>query len=224
MTALLRVMTWNVRSLRDDTEALVEVVQACRPHVLCLQEAPRFARWRSRRAALARRCGLLVAAGQRDAGVGLLVALSVDVKQVADRLLSPQRGLHQRGIAAAALQIAGRRVVVASTHLGLDPDQRLRHAAEARQWLDALELPLVLAADVNEPPGDPAWARLSAGLQDAAAVMGSERPTFPALAPDRRLDVVLSALPVRSCAVPALPGLAAASDHLPLLAEIELPG
>lgn len=224
MTAPLRVMSWNVRSLRDDTAVLVGAVRACRPDVLCLQEAPRFARWRSRRAALARDCRLLVAAGQRDAGVGLLVALPVEVRQVADRLLSPQRGLHRRGVAAASLQVRGSRVLVASAHLGLDAGQRLRHAAEARDWLDALGLPLVLGADVNEVPGGPAWRRLSAGLQDAAAVLNADRPTFPARAPDRRLDVVLSGLPVRSCTVPELPGLAAASDHLPLLAEVELPG
>jgi endonuclease/exonuclease/phosphatase family metal-dependent hydrolase len=43
----LRVLTWNVRSLRDDVEAIGEVVRGCEPDVVAVQEAPRFARWRS---------------------------------------------------------------------------------------------------------------------------------------------------------------------------------
>ncbi|HEY2985649.1 MAG TPA: hypothetical protein VGJ38_15950, partial [Jatrophihabitantaceae bacterium] len=61
----LRLLCYNVRSLRDDEDAVARVIRGCEAHVVCVQEAPRFARWRSKNAALARRSGLVVVGGGR---------------------------------------------------------------------------------------------------------------------------------------------------------------
>ena len=96
----LRLMTWNVRSLRDDRAAVIRVIRACAPDVLFVQEAPRFLRAQSKLAALARESGLVVAAGGRPAaGVALLTTLRVDVDAPASHLLSKAPRLHQRGLA-----------------------------------------------------------------------------------------------------------------------------
>src|SRR4051812_20005174 len=63
MMAELRLLSYNVRSLRDDAVAVGAVIRACEPDVVAVQEAPRFLRWRSKRAAMARRCGMVVATG-----------------------------------------------------------------------------------------------------------------------------------------------------------------
>lgn len=39
-SAVIRVLSYNVRSLRDDTEALARVIRACEPDLVCVQEAP----------------------------------------------------------------------------------------------------------------------------------------------------------------------------------------
>ena len=79
--------------------------------------------------------------------------------------------------------------------------------------------PLVVAADVNEEPGGPAWQALSEGLVDAAAGCG---PTFPLRAPRRRIDVLLAdpRLVVRDVRVPK-PG--PVTDHLPLVLDLGWP-
>ena len=85
----LRLMTWNLRSLRDDRGAVVRVMRACAPDVLFVQEAPRFFRAQSRLAALARESGMVVAAGGKPAaGVALLTTLRVDVDAPASVWLS----------------------------------------------------------------------------------------------------------------------------------------
>ena len=56
----LTVVTYNVRGLRDDLAALQRVVRGSRPHVLLVQEAPKFFRVRARAADLARRLGMVV--------------------------------------------------------------------------------------------------------------------------------------------------------------------
>ncbi len=64
----LRLLTYNVRSMRDDRAAVARVIRSAEPDVVCVQEAPRFLRWRSTCAALARTSGLVVVGGGRPAG------------------------------------------------------------------------------------------------------------------------------------------------------------
>ncbi len=114
MAGTLRVLSYNVRSLRDDPEAVATVIRSSRPDVVCLQEAPRFLRWRSKSAALVRTSGLFVVTGGRPAGAMMLMArLGVDVHATRDLLLSRTPGLHQRGLAVADVAVDGQRWVVA---------------------------------------------------------------------------------------------------------------
>ena len=69
----LRVLTYNVRSMRDDRDALGRVLRAAEPDVVLIQESPRFLRWRSLCAELARRGNLVVVGGGRYAGSNLIL-------------------------------------------------------------------------------------------------------------------------------------------------------
>lgn len=220
---VVRVMSYNVRALRDDLGALTRVIRAAAPDVLCLQEAPRFARWRTRRADLARRCGMYVAAGERTGGLAIFAGLRAAVVRAEYHLLSHVPRLHRRAVAVAVLDVAGAgRLVAASTHLDLDPDARLRHAAEIEAVLADVRRrhPLVLAGDLNEGETGAAWRRLRTGLTDTSAA-----PTYPAHAPRHRIDAIFASpdLTVRTTGIPALPGsdLARASDHRPVLADLD---
>src|SRR3712207_1175105 len=111
----LRVLTYNVRSLRDDGHAVARVIRACEPDVVCVQEAPRFLRWRSRCAALARESGLVVVTGGRTAGGLLLLAhLRLPLRAAHAVLLSKAPRLHQRGVAIGVFDVGGTAVTVAS--------------------------------------------------------------------------------------------------------------
>jgi endonuclease/exonuclease/phosphatase family metal-dependent hydrolase len=220
----MRLLTYNVRSLRDDAAAVAQVIRACDPDVVCIQEAPRFLRWRSKCAALARMSGLLVVTGGRPAGAMLLLAnLRVKVVGTQDVLLSKRPRLHQRGLAIATVEVAGERWTVASMHLDLDAGERRRHVDEVMAVLDAYDDPVVVAGDVNETPGQPAWQALAARWQDAYAVApAGEGNTSNAKHPQRRIDGVFvdPRVEVVSCGVPDVPGIAVASDHRPVLAVL----
>lgn len=221
------MLSYNVRSLRDDGAAVAAVIRSCRPDVVCIQEAPRFLRWRSRCAGLARESGLVVVTGGRPAGAMLLLTrMGVRVVSARDVLLSKRRRLHQRGLAVAVLEVGGVRLAVASMHLDLDAAERVRHVPEVLGHLTTLDAPVVLAGDVNEQPGEPAWAALSARLHDAYAVAPTgPGATYSARAPHKRIDGVFvdPRLSVLSCEVPQVPGVQVASDHLPVLAVISVP-
>ncbi|WP_052849384.1 endonuclease/exonuclease/phosphatase family protein [Streptomyces avicenniae] len=235
MAADVTLLSYNVRSLRDDRGALARVILACAPDVVCLQEAPRFPGWRRHASRLARATGLfLVTGGAPSCGTMILCAPRIAVESAADLLLPHTPGLHRRGLATAVLRTAdGARLGVISCHLGLRAAERRVHARLARDHLAALGTPYaVLAGDFNERPEGPAFRGLLTGddrLYDAWRVAPEGgAATFPARAPDRRIDAVLTTAAVRvtGCGVPDGPGPddpRRASDHLPVRARLRLP-
>ncbi len=225
----VRVLSYNVRSVRDDRVALTEIIRTLQPDVACIQEAPRLLRWRSECARLARESGLLVVTGGRTAGGVLLLAnLRTAVVQAQDVLLTKHEGLHQRGLAMAVVDVNGARFKVASMHLGLDADERRRHVEEVFQHLDGLPgetTPVVLAGDVNETAERPTWQRLTERFVDSyAQAPYGDGITFSTRNPRRRIDAVFvdREIEVVSCGVPDLPNLELASDHRPVLAELRV--
>ena len=225
MPTQFRVLTYNVRSLRDDAAAVAAVVRACDPDVVFLQEAPRFCRWRSKLAKLARECGLLyVTGGRTTGGVALLANLRVDVSDLREGLLTKRRGLHQRGVAAAVVARSGERLLVASTHLGLKAEERAEHAAEVVTLLRQVPAPhAVVAGDFNEAPGKPAWRAFQAGgLRDLGPESGV---TFPARGPRKRIDGILGSVGVAAVEYRVIddPLVERASDHRPVLAVVQVP-
>ncbi|MFI5617316.1 endonuclease/exonuclease/phosphatase family protein [Streptomyces sp. NPDC051567] len=233
-SAVIRVLSYNVRSLRDDEDALARVVRACAPDLVLVQEAPRFFRWRKHAARLAAKCDLVVlGGGATAAGPLLLCSLRAFVEETRDVLLPLTPGLHRRGFATAVVRFGAARVAVLSAHLSLDAAERHAQAGALLERLAATGAPYAIAGgDLNEPPDGPAFRRLSAALQDCRTVAPwGGGPTFPQRAPERRIDAVLASPGVRvlGCGVPVgLEGvteadLRAATDHLPVLAALRLP-
>ncbi|PJN27099.1 endonuclease/exonuclease/phosphatase family protein [Kitasatospora sp. CB02891] len=231
----VRVMSYNVRSLRDDRTAVARVIRACDPDVVCVQESPRY--WKSEKAAawLAHRTGMVILAGGGRVAAGplLLGKLRVDVLELRDVLLPKTRGLHARGFASALVRIGGSRPFsVTSCHLSLQPEERLRQFELLQRQVQPGE-PGVVAGDFNEPPEGPGWRAFAEGLTDAhaKAPWGGTFTSVPAQ-PYQRIDGVFATpdIDVLGCGVPyPLPGvseadLRAATDHLPVLAALRVPG
>jgi endonuclease/exonuclease/phosphatase family metal-dependent hydrolase len=226
----LRVLSYNVRSLRDDESAVVRVIRSAGAHIVAVQEAPRFGRWRYRRASLARRVGLVIVSSDRAAGANLLLSsLAVDVEATREVAFSADRGLHHRGAALALVRWRGQRFVVAGIHLDLTPEPRLRHVGELKSAVAAFagpDVPAIIAGDVNDLPGSPSWRALTELGQDAWATAGvGDGNTYSARTPVRRIDAVFAdrRLSVRSATVLDCDDVRVASDHRPVLTELDLP-
>lgn len=124
-SAVLRVLSYNIRSMRDDEDALARVIRACDPDLVFVQEAPRFFRWRKHAARLAAKSELVVlSGGATAAGPLLLCSLRATVERTEDILLPLTPGLHRRGLATAVVRFAGARVGLISCHLSLREDER----------------------------------------------------------------------------------------------------
>ena len=225
----MRLLSYNVRSLRDDPAAVVRVIRAAAPDVVIVQEAPRFLRWRSTCAALARRAGLLWISGGRRAGANLvLCAMAVRTVERFDIPFTDLPKLHHRGAAAAVLELAGSRFAVAGTHLDLIEQPRLTHLDELAEFVGhrLAGVPLVIGGDLNAVPGSVTWQRCTAfGVDAFAAVGAGDGHTYSAQAPVRRIDAVFADRRLRPVSAVALdsPDVRRASDHRPLLVEFALP-
>ncbi|MGI8761156.1 MAG: endonuclease/exonuclease/phosphatase family protein [Jatrophihabitantaceae bacterium] len=226
----LRLLSYNVRSMRDDRAALARVIRSAEADVVCVQEAPRFLRWRSLCAQLARTSGLVVVGGGRRAGANLVLSsLAVDVLATADVRFTTDPRLHHRGSAIAVLRLSGSRFAVAGIHLDVVAAPRIRHVEELHQAITRHvpeDVATIVAGDVNDRPGSSAWQALCAQRADAFAVAGSGSGfTSEAASPRQRIDGVFvdPRIQVRAARVLEQPDVQLASDHRPVLVELELP-
>jgi endonuclease/exonuclease/phosphatase family metal-dependent hydrolase len=235
----VRLASYNVRSLKQDRAAVVTVLRALAADVVALQEPPKWWLGRMRLRKLAADCGLeVVVPGGLLGARASLAATARDARAVRLRLrLRGRRHWYPtlRGVALATFGTDAARdaaaddapIVVACLHLSLDPGERAGHlrvierevarsaARAGGGWPD-----VVVAGDLNELPGGPAWLALEArGLDDTGAADG--RPTFSPEHPRRRLDVVLAGRRFVGRAHRLDHELAVrASDHFPVVVDL----
>lgn len=223
MPVPVRVLTYNVHGLRDDVAALSTLVRSLKPDAVMVQEAPWRLRWRFRCADLARRCGLLVASGGQPAlGNLIMVSQRLQVRRAWSVRFSLRPGHHLRGAAFAHCRVVGAEFIVVGSHLSTDPTVRAEQAVQLRAAVEKLDGAVILGVDLNEPPGQPAYRELVTAMTDAGG--DSQTPTFSATSPRRRIDMVFTAGPVRvrDYQVIDTPQARRASDHLPVLADLEV--
>jgi endonuclease/exonuclease/phosphatase family metal-dependent hydrolase len=248
----LRLLSWNVWKLLGDPLAVHRVIRAAEPDLVCLQEGP--ARWWSgpQLAALARSTGLRVLAGGRSGAGNVLLGsprLAVTAA-TAVRFRPADRWIQRRGAALATVALPGEPPIrVAGVHLSLNPAERLAHLADLIARLQASGLPMVVAGDLNEPPGGPSWQALAAIVTDPtdpadpsgahprhgahivqknpAGATLFPAPTYPARNPRRRIDAVLTSPGIEVLDygrwTPSPRDAALASDHIPVLAQLHPP-
>lgn len=244
--ALIRLLTYNIRHARGldgriAPERVAAVVAACAADVVALQEVD-CGRARTggldQAAEIARHLGMhhhfhpaLEMAGERygDAVLSRLPSRLVRAGPLPGHPRRPR--LEARGALWVEVEAGVQRLQVFNTHLGLSGRERIAQAEAllGPDWLGspAARAPLVLMGDLNATPWSRAYRRLAARLSDArrlAAETAGRGATFPTRWPCLRLDHVLvgAGVGVRRVAVVRSPLARVASDHLPLLAEIEI--
>jgi endonuclease/exonuclease/phosphatase family metal-dependent hydrolase len=225
MAVLLRILSYNVRSLRDDPAAVTRVIRSAGAHLVFVQEAPAYWRWGPRCAALARKCGMVAIAGGGGGAFGnfLMSTVAVAVHETRTFRLAHALMRPQRGAALARCSLLGAQFMAAGTHLATHADERSAQFASLLAALPAGGPPAIIAGDMNEDHTGPAWRAAATRFTDAGAQSGA--PTFSCRTPRRRIDAVFTdpRIAVRSYQVLDSPDVRKASDHFPVYAELELP-
>jgi len=110
------------------------------------------------------------------------------------------------------------------THLSHESTStRLHQVAALKSSLEGDVTPIVLAGDFNFIQKSGPYRLISEGWLDAARKFGRAQPTFPSRSPDRRIDYVFVRPAHRWRVISAeVISEPIASDHCPLLVELEL--
>ncbi|MFE1597774.1 endonuclease/exonuclease/phosphatase family protein [Methylobacterium sp. ID0610] len=242
---MLRLITYNVRRClgtdgRLSPARIAEVLAACRPDVVALQELD-VGRLRSgmidQAHAIAQHLGMrahfhaALRVMEEEYGNAILTALpSRLVRAEALPGLAGRPHLEPRGALWAAVTAGDTEFQVIATHLGLRRRERARQAEAllGPRFLDdpACRAPVVLVGDLNAVPHSAAYRHLARRLRDVQKAPGMPRRqrTFPSGWPLLRLDHVFvsEGVAVRRVEVVRSPLARVASDHLPLLVELEV--
>jgi endonuclease/exonuclease/phosphatase family metal-dependent hydrolase len=170
--------------------------------------------------------------GESLYGIGLLSRFPVRVLQTGKLPTTPRfPDLERRGALWASVSTEAGELHVVNTHLGLDRKERMLQvdALLGGEWTGHMECrgPAVLLGDFNAGPRSPAYKRLLGKFRDVQLSLAGWPPrrTWPSFYPLFRLDHIFvnDGISVRSLRVPFDRTTRLASDHLPLVAELEIP-
>lgn len=239
------VMTYNIHHGRGedgvlDLERIAAVIRAQDAEVVALQEVDRHfgarSEFRDQARELARLLGMhyvyaanldlespAPGAPRRQYGTAILSELPI---LESENLLLPRSDTRneQRGLLEALINVRGVPFRVYNTHLQHNSalDRRLQVAAIVAE-MEEEGGPQALLGDLNARPQAPELAPLFPRLKDAWTLGGEgDGFTLSASAPFARIDYVLVSpeVGVDAARVPHT----LASDHLPVVAELTLPG
>jgi endonuclease/exonuclease/phosphatase family metal-dependent hydrolase len=241
----VRVMTYNVHSCVGmdgvlSTERIARVIAQCRPDIVALQELDVG---RSRTNAVDQAQAI---ADELKMEFHFHPALRLEEELYGDAVLSrwPLRlvragglpglsgrgDLEPRGALWVAVDMEGQEIQFLNTHFGLLSQERLAQAEAllGELWLGHPDCrdPVVLCGDFNAIPASRAYRRLRQRLRDAQLALNGHRPkrTFFSRYPVNRIDHIFvgQQIEVLDIDVPRTDLIRMASDHLPLVADIQI--
>jgi endonuclease/exonuclease/phosphatase family metal-dependent hydrolase len=225
-------MTWNIAAGHGNLSRIAETVRSINPDIVALQEVD--VRWSERSAfvdqadSLAKSLHMNVRFAPiydfppRQFGVAILSRYPIvsSVNHEITRLSTQQQNAAPAkapGFLETVLDVRGTKVRVFSTHLDYrsDPSVREKQVTEMMEIVGTMDMPTVLAGDLNATPSAVELKPLMASFQDAAATAAGGEMTYPAENPVKRIDYVLAsrAFTVTEVRVAATD----ASDHRPVM-------
>lgn len=239
----LTVLSFNIHHA-DGTDGVLDldriagVIERSGADVAGLQEVDRHyserSEWRDQARGLARRLGFHVVFGANidnpppgvgrprvQYGTAILSRHPIVASSNTDLHGSP--GQEQRGLLHAEVNVRGERVHVYDTHLAASSQSD--RAAQGRQVADIIgdTRRAVLVGDLNAEPGAPELDPLDRSLTDVWPTAGEgPGPTLPSQSPNKRIDYVYAGDGMTPVSARVLGGEPEASDHLPVVAELDL--
>lgn len=240
---------WNNDPQKVDLKPVAELIAIQRPDIVGVQEVDRF---RERTAQMDQPVKLAeqlrmtwafqpaytVAVGTRpdeQYGIGVLSRFPLQSGE-RFRLFKPDYSKsfpqypdyysEQRALLHTTVSVAGRTVHLFVTHLGLTVDQRERQIAEILGITSRFPGPKILMGDFNAPPKEPAMKLLSLAFHDtltAAGTTAEQRKSYPAGdTPREAIDYIFVSHEFRVSSSRVIRDATLASDHNPVIAEVEL--
>ena len=233
----LRVMSYNIHvgigmDKKLDLERIAEVINHENPDIVGLQEVDRGVKrteGKDEIAELARLTRMDFSFAHNldyQGGQYGVAILSRHLIQRADhQKYENKRESERRGMLRVEIEFDRKKLNFATTHLDYQfEDGRLFETEQLLQLMDNVSGPLIVAGDFNDEPSGSAYKLMLSKFQDGwiQAKAKGEGLTYPADKPVKRIDYIFVRATDRIRVKKAWVVQTLASDHLPLMAEVEV--
>lgn len=233
----LRVMTYNIHvgvgiDKKLDLQRIADVINRERPDLVGLQEVDRGVRRTEGKDEIAELAKLTRMdfsfahnLDYQGGQYGVAILSRYLIQQADHQKYENKRETERRGMLRVEVEIDGKKMNFVTTHLDYQyEDGRLFETEQLLRLLDGIAGPLIIAGDFNDEPGGSAYKLMltkfeDAWLQSKAKVAGL---TFPANKPGKRIDYIFCRTSDRVRVKKAWVVESLASDHLPVMAELEI--
>ena len=235
----LRVMTYNIHvgvgmDKKLDLQRIADVINAARPDLVGLQEVDRGVKrteGKDEIAELAAMTNMEYAFAPnldyQGGKYGVAILSRLTIKNTEHRLFENKREAERRGMLRIEVEVDGKRLNFVTTHLDYQfEDGRLFETEQMLKFLDGVKGPTIVVADLNDLPTGSAYQLMRTKFDDAWVTSGAKSDGFsyPADKPVKRIDHIFYSAGERtqirakkSWVIDTL-----ASDHIPVMAELEL--
>ena len=231
----LRVMTYNIHvgvgmDKKLNLERIAEVINRERPDLVGLQEVDRGVKrteGKDQIAELAKLTRMDFSFAHNldyQGGQYGVAILSRFLIQHADhQKYENRRETERRGMLRVEVEVEGKKLNFVTTHLDYQyEDGRLFETEQLLRLVDGVKGPLIIAGDFNDEPKGNAYKLMRSKFDDAWAGNKTEGFTYPADKPTKRIDYIFYRASDRVRVKRVWIVNTLASDHLPLMAELEI--
>jgi endonuclease/exonuclease/phosphatase family metal-dependent hydrolase len=233
----IRVMTYNIHvgvgmDKELDLKRIADVINSQRPDLVGLQEVDRGVKrteGRDEIAELAKMTSMNYAFAHnldyQGGQYGVAILARFPISTIDHRKYENKREAERRGMIRVEVDVGGKTISFVTTHLDYQyEDGRVFEVEQLLGFLSAQKVPLIVVGDFNDEPAGSAYKLMLGGFEDAwiRSRSKSEGLSYPADKPVKRIDYIFTRQSDRLRAKSAWIINTLASDHLPVVADLEM--
>lgn len=233
----LRVMTYNIHvgvgmDKKLDLQRIADVINKEQPDLVGLQEVDRGVKRTEAKDEIAELAALtkmeFAFAPNLDyqgGKYGVAILSRRPIKSTVHRMFENKREAERRGMLKIEIEVDGRTINFVTTHLDYQfEDGRLFETEQLLKFLADTKGPLIVVADFNDTPAGSAYKLMDNSFDDAWLTSRAKGGGFsyPADKPVKRIDHIFYRTGDRVRAKKAWVVEALASDHVPVVADLEI--
>jgi endonuclease/exonuclease/phosphatase family metal-dependent hydrolase len=233
----LRVMTYNIHvgvgmDKKLDLERIADIIENEHVELVGLQEVDRFVKrteLRDEILELVKLTGMEFAFAHnldyQGGQYGVAILSRFPIQKIDHRKYENVREAERRGMLRVEVKVDNRIVNFVTTHLDYQyQDGRDFETQQMLKFLRNVKGPLIVTGDFNDETSGGAYKLMLARFQDAwtAAPAGDLGLSYPADKPTKRIDYIFTRTADRIRVTKAWTVNSLASDHLPVVADLEL--
>jgi endonuclease/exonuclease/phosphatase family metal-dependent hydrolase len=233
----IRVMTYNIHvgvgmDKKLDLARIAEVINQQKPDLAGLQEVDRGVKrteGKDEIAELAALTGMHYAFAHnldyQGGQYGVAILSRFPIANIDHRKYENRREAERRGMIRVEVDVGGKMLNFVTTHLDYQfDDGRLFETQQLLNFLANIQGPLIVVGDFNDEPTGNAYKLMRHAFEDAwiSRETGQPELTYPADKPVKRIDYIFMRTTDRTRMKKAWVVNTLASDHLPVVADVEL--